>query len=503
MEHEEAGCAGGASTAGGSTCDACGKPGAPLRCAGCFRAVYCDAVCQRLHWRGGHKRACRAAAAAAHARNQPRLATITRDNRDGTVDIRYDNGDEKQRVARALVNVDKALVREAEMNAAAMLVATDGAGAEPMTSPPHPRPNSAPAPTARIPTAPAVPAGPGGTPGERRADGAAGGGGVSVVAEDGAAEPENPCPLCLGNEDDSGACGMCLACGQKYCGECNATGSVSAVGDRCPTCRAPFGVSAEEKVKRLLSLVHDRTPGRHTVDAQCSLGDRYLNGAGVEQDFAEAARWFRTAAEKGSTHAQHNLGCQYARGKGVGQDHAAAARWCRTAAEQGFAASQFNLAVAHKDGTGVGQDRAEAVRWYSKAAEQGYARAQFSLGLMHFEGYGTSPDVRQAAAWWHKAAAQGYPDAHTNLERLVHYSLATPGMPVVATGLGASQQGLPAQFNGRAGLVQGHAPRPGRLAVLLDGPGRHCFPGEIMVLLDGDDMPTSFFEANLRKADGF
>ena len=57
-----------------------------------------------------------------------------------------------------------------------------------------------------------------------------------------------------------------------------------------------------------------------------------------------------------------------------------------------------------------------------------------------------------------------------------------PGMPVVVTGLTASPQ-----FNGRTGLVQGPAPRPGRLAVLLDG----------------DTKPTSLREANLRRADEF
>ena len=62
------------------------------------------------------------------------------------------------------------------------------------------------------------------------------------------------------------------------------------------------------------------------------------------------------------------------------------------------------------------------------------------------------------------------------------WPLDTPGTPVVISGLAASPQ-----FNGRAGLVQGPAPRPGRLAVLLDG----------------ESKPASLRETNLRKADGF
>ena len=333
----------------------------------------------------------------------------------------------------------------------------------------------------RTPTAPVEPAGTGGLPRDDGAAGAAGGGG-GVAVEDDEVDPVNPCPLCLGNEDDSGECGACYACGQMYCGECNDTGSVRAVGDLCPTCRAPFDVSDEENHKRLWSLVHDRTPGRHTPEAQYNLGCMYADGEGVAQDNAQAARWHRLAAEQGHKRAQYNLGVLHRDGTGVAQDRAEAARWCRKAAEQGHAKAQFNLGNMCRDGIGVEQDHAEAVRWCRKAAEQGHVGAQCNLGARHTQGLGTPPDLRRAAEWFRKAAAQGQAEASTNLERLAQAPMTTLGTPVVVTGLTASPQ-----FNGRTGLVQGLAPRPGRLAVLLDG----------------DNKPTSLREANLRKADGF
>ena len=295
---------------------------------------------------------------------------------------------------------------------------------------------------ARTPTAPAVPAGLGGPPHEGLDSTAVGCGGAT--AEDDEADPVNPCPLCLGNEDDSGDCGACFACGQLYCGECNVPELVGKL-DLCPTCRAPVRVSDEENFKRLWSLVHDRTLGRHTPVAQ------------------------------------DNLGGLYEGGKGVGQDHAAAARWYRKAAEQGQARAQYNLGILCEDCNGVAQDHGEAARWYRKAAEQGFAPAQLNLGLLYARGLGTPPDLRQAAEWWRKAAAQGDAKASGNLQIMLQWALDTPGMPVVVTGLTASPQ-----FNGRAGLVQGPAPKPGRLAVLLDG----------------DSKPTSLREANLVKADG-
>ena len=94
-------------------------------------------------------------------------------------------------------------------------------------------------------------------------------------------------------------------------------------------------------------------------------------GDGVPQDHAEAARWFRGAAEQGYAEAQLNLGLMHYHGEGVPQDYAEAALWYRRAAEQGRAVAQSNLGSMHYHGEGVPQDYAEAARWLTKAAEQG------------------------------------------------------------------------------------------------------------------------------------
>lgn len=43
----------------------------------------------------------------------------------------------------------------------------------------------------------------------------------------------------------------------------------------------------------------------------------YDNGAGVPQDYIEAERWYRKAAEQGQASAQNNLGVLYKNGQGV------------------------------------------------------------------------------------------------------------------------------------------------------------------------------------------
>ena len=57
----------------------------------------------------------------------------------------------------------------------------------------------------------------------------------------------------------------------------------------------------------------------------------YANGEGVPQDYAEAVKWYRRAAEQGYAAAQYNLGAVYATARGVPQDYAEAVKWYRRA----------------------------------------------------------------------------------------------------------------------------------------------------------------------------
>ncbi|MEW6560686.1 MAG: tetratricopeptide repeat protein, partial [Pseudomonadota bacterium] len=90
--------------------------------------------------------------------------------------------------------------------------------------------------------------------------------------------------------------------------------------------------------------------------AQDVLGNCYEGGwGGLSQDLAQAASWFRKAADQGDADAQYNLGVMYANGQGVPQDYAQAASWFRKAADQGYAAAQNNLGIMYANGQGVPQ----------------------------------------------------------------------------------------------------------------------------------------------------
>ncbi len=123
----------------------------------------------------------------------------------------------------------------------------------------------------------------------------------------------------------------------------------------------------------------------------------------------------KAKAEKGDARAQFMLGEMYLRHSDVDnvqdktlkaqveQDDAEAVKWFRKAAQQGLADAQFQLGAMYDKGRGVKQDAAEAVEWFRKAAEQGFADAQLGLGAMYERGRGVKQDRVETYAWWNLA----------------------------------------------------------------------------------------------------
>ena len=85
------------------------------------------------------------------------------------------------------------------------------------------------------------------------------------------------------------------------------------------------------------------------ADAQYNLGQTFLYGQGVAQDYQEAANWFRLAAEQGFATAQNNIGAMYIEGKGVTQNHVRAYMWLSLAASNEDKSAKINLGELAKE----------------------------------------------------------------------------------------------------------------------------------------------------------
>ena len=108
----------------------------------------------------------------------------------------------------------------------------------------------------------------------------------------------------------------------------------------------------------------------------------YRTGEGVPQDYGEAVKWFRLAADQGDASAQNNLGVMYEYGRGVPQDYGEAVKWFRLAADQGEALAQNNLGLMYAKGKGVPQNYIQAHMWLNLAGARGNEDARKTRGIV-------------------------------------------------------------------------------------------------------------------------
>jgi TPR repeat protein len=122
-------------------------------------------------------------------------------------------------------------------------------------------------------------------------------------------------------------------------------------------------------------------------------------------DNPTALKLFREAAGAGDTRAEEMLGQLLLNGKAGAQDPAEAANWFKKAADSGktgdeyVATAQFNLAALYFSGRGLPKDADQALKYYTKSADNGFALAQKTLIAMYFQGTGTKADNVQALKW--------------------------------------------------------------------------------------------------------
>jgi hypothetical protein len=127
------------------------------------------------------------------------------------------------------------------------------------------------------------------------------------------------------------------------------------------------------------------------AEAQFNLGLQFATGAGSLQDYAQAADWYRKAAEQNHGLAQCNLGIMYARGQGVVRDDAQSAVWFGRAAKLGDAGGQYymgrNCQRASMNGlpADAHEARMEAYKWYQLAAAQGYKASEGAYVTLTFK----------------------------------------------------------------------------------------------------------------------
>jgi TPR repeat protein len=131
--------------------------------------------------------------------------------------------------------------------------------------------------------------------------------------------------------------------------------------------------------------------------------------ASVVEDHEEGLKWFRRAADQGSSDGQFAIGQMYEHGTNVTpKDPVEAIKWYTMAANNGDGSAgawaMNALAAMHFDGKGVKRDYVAAAKWYHKLADSaGGGPAQARLGWMYENGKGVLQDTVEAHKWFNLA----------------------------------------------------------------------------------------------------
>jgi uncharacterized protein len=163
------------------------------------------------------------------------------------------------------------------------------------------------------------------------------------------------------------------------------------------------------------------------AQAQISVASMYLSGHGVQQDFAEAAKWYRPAAEQGHSLAQHNLAIVL-----FDTNPKEAIRWLFSAAEKNVPLAQSMLGDIYSEGYSLPasiqerfRDLSIAIQWYQKAGEGGFPYAYHRLGEIFSNGEKVEKDEARALQYYRNAAEEGYEPSQEVLGRAYAEGLLT------------------------------------------------------------------------------
>ena len=166
---------------------------------------------------------------------------------------------------------------------------------------------------------------------------------------------------------------------------------------------------------RIVGATKQFNPDFHIIEVGGTIGD-------IESlPFIEAIRQFKAEMGYGNAISIHCTLLPYlptSGEKGIEQNPAEAIKWYRKAAEQNYAPAQYSMAAIYREGLGVQPNIQEAVKWYEKAAENGYQPALYDMAVAYYYGEGVPQDVNKAIKILYQLSQDGYESATNALRKM-------------------------------------------------------------------------------------
>lgn len=198
-----------------------------------------------------------------------------------------------------------------------------------------------------------------------------------------------------------------------------------------------------------LYRLHKRALAK-SATAQAQLGDMYIDGTHVPQDWLTGLCWYRAAAQNGSAYAEYWLGIFYQNGWVVAESAKVAAHWFTLAGRhRDSVAAESKVGARYADDDSGVHDMGKALVWYHRAADKRDLNAELALGDFYITSHEAS-DIKLALTWYGKASAQHSVEADYNIGQIYLRGVGIPQDLGQAHKwlLSAAQRGYePAQFD--------------------------------------------------------
>ena len=176
-----------------------------------------------------------------------------------------------------------------------------------------------------------------------------------------------------------------------------------------------YGVGAPKNYHKAFKLYLEAAQAGN-VDAMFIAGGMYMQGQGTAVNKAEAFKWLYKAAvnNKSSKESERIIGQSFITGENVPQNYEEARYWFERAAKSGDAAAQTELGVLYFSGKMLEKDYEKAHHWFDIAARKNYPLAQYNMGILWYTGNGVNTiDMVKAYAWFNLASSNGYNNGKT------------------------------------------------------------------------------------------
>jgi TPR repeat protein len=154
------------------------------------------------------------------------------------------------------------------------------------------------------------------------------------------------------------------------------------------------------------------------ADAFQQIAAMYETGDVLPQNYVEAIKWYRKAADL-SSKAGVKLASIFIDGKGVAPDYGQAMTLCRNAAKQNYPAGIYCVGYLYERGLGTQVASKEAAKWYAEASKDGNGPSMMALGEMYWKGDGRGIDRPEAYYFFPRAYQRGMPNAKTRAQAVM------------------------------------------------------------------------------------